>query len=243
MLLVVLLALLAILAVAVSAFLIWTQKTYAAEPEGISAVESDPRVHLDVQGDLTVLGPSAASNGTGLIFFPGAKVEPDAYAASFTELAANGTTVIIAQPSLNLALLERRSLEELASAAPDVESWSVGGHSMGGVRACMYAESDEVDALLLLASYCSGVDLSEHTDLAVLSVFGSDDGLIRTEAVEESKDILPSDAESVTLEGVSHAQFGDYGPQGGDGTPHLSDDEARQHIEEALAEFFQPTDR
>jgi hypothetical protein len=45
-----------------------------------------------------------------------------------------------------------------------------------------------------------------------------------------ARDRLPADARHVMLDGVTHAQFGAYGPQEGDGTPTRSDGAARRLI-------------
>ena len=56
--------------------------------------------------------------------------------------------------------------------------WYIGGHSLGGAMAASYAadHADELDGLLLLAAY-STKDLSD-SDLAVVSLVGSEDGVI-----------------------------------------------------------------
>jgi hypothetical protein len=232
------LALLGLLVVAVGAFLVWADDTFAAEPAGLAAVQEDPRVRLDDRGDAVVLRPAGESDGSGLVFLAGAKVEPQAYVATFQEVAAQGTTVVLVEPFLHLALLERRPFEAFTALAPEVDAWAVGGHSMGGVRACTYAESDEVRALVLLASYCSLGDLSGRSDLVALTVTGTRDGLVDEESITSSLALMPPGAERVRIDGATHAQFGDYGAQPGDGTPTISDDEARERITEALVPFL-----
>lgn len=234
---------LAVLVVAVGAFLYWANDTYTAEPAGLAAVQEDPRVDVDDQGDVVVLRPTGESDGRGLVFLSGAKVDPQAYAATFQEVAAEGTTVVIVKPFLNLAILERRPLDAFTDLAPDVDSWAVGGHSMGGVKACSYAESGDVDALVLLASYCSGDALADRTDLDVISVSGTQDGLATPEKIDDSLADLPAATTVVRIDGASHAQFGDYGLQPGDGTPTISDDAARESISEALVPFLGPDEQ
>lgn len=85
----------------------------------------------------------------------------------------------------------------------------MGGHSLGGVRACQLAA--DADALVLFGSYCA-TDLSK-SDLAVLSLAGSEDGLSTPEKIDDARDQLPADAEMIEIEGASHASFGDYGAQ------------------------------
>lgn len=231
------LAVVVALLVAVSAFVIWTQDTYAADARGIESIESDSRLQLHERDGLTVVAPAGEPNDRGIVFLPGAKVEPEAYATTFAEVAAAGTTVVIVNPFLNLALIEPRSFEEYTAVAPEVTTWAVGGHSMGGVKACQYAEAAEVDALLLLASYCSGVDLADR-DLDVLTLLGSEDGVINSNALRDARGLLPADAVWSTIEGATHAQFGDYGPQDGDGVATISDAAAHEAIGAALVSFL-----
>lgn len=226
-----------ILIVAVVAFVVWAQSAYRAEASSWAAVRADERITVATDGDLVIMTPRGASDGTGLVFFAGARVDPDAYAATFTEVVAAGTSVVIVRPPLNLAILETRSFDEFTADVPDVDRWAVGGHSMGGVRACGYAQDPEVTALVLLASYCSD-DVSDRADLAVLTVAGSRDALATPEKIEAAEGLLPADATFARIDGASHAQFGAYGPQDGDGIPTLSDERARELISETLVDFL-----
>lgn len=177
--------------------------------------------------------------GQGIVVFAGARVDAPAYVATFRDVAAAGATVVILRSPLNLAIVELRPLSTFTDLAPDVEAWSVGGHSMGGVRACTYAEDDAVRALVLLASYCSLGDLSGRDDLAVLSITGSRDGVLREDAALDARDLLPGDAAFVELAGVNHAQFGDYGAQPGDVAATVPDDEAHAAIAAAIVDALE----
>ena len=105
------------------------------------------------------------------------------------------------------------------------------GHSLGGTVASMQADENDgtaaapVTGLLLYASYPTD-DISASLTARVLSISGTEDGLATPEKIDESAATLPTDTEFLVLEGVSHAQFGAYGPQAGDGTPEVSDDVA-----------------
>lgn len=223
-----------VLALAIVGGLVWASTPYRAEADGIAAAEADARITVDDEGDVVVLRPTAEATttlaGRGIVFFAGARVDAAAYVATFRDVAAAGATVVLVRPTLNLAIVELRPLSTFTDAAPDVDAWSVGGHSMGGVRACTYAEDDAVQALVLLASYCSLGDLSGRDDLTVLSLTGSRDGVLRQDAADDARDLLPSDATFVELEGVNHAQFGDYGAQPGDDEATISDDAAHAEI-------------
>lgn len=143
---------------------------------------------------------------------------------------------MITRPWLKLAFFDPRGLDAFTAAAPDVDVWSVGGHSLGGVRACQLAA--DADALVLFASYCAN-DLSE-SGLPVLSLPGSEDGLSTPEKIADARDQLPADADMVEIDGASHASFGDYGPQDGDGTPSISREQMHAEVTRLTESFLAP---
>ncbi|WP_243077013.1 alpha/beta hydrolase [Microbacterium sp. SS28] len=217
---------------AIVGILIWSQVgVMQAEAEPLAAVQADDRIVITDDSAAFILEPASGATGVGLVFVPGAKVEAAAYAAKLSGLVAEqGLTVVITKPWLNLAFFDLRPLDAFTSLAPDVDTWIVGGHSLGGVRSCMLAT--QADALALFASYCS-TDLAS-SGLPVLSISGSEDGLSTPEDIQAGSTQLPPDAEFFEIEGASHSSFGDYGLQAGDGTPTISDDEMTAQITELV---------
>ena len=213
----------------------WSQiGVMGAEPEPLAEVTSNTEITVTDAEQGIVLAPVDGESDEGLVFIPGAKVDPWAYAAILQGLAEDGVTVVITRPWLNLAFFDLRDLDAFTSVAPDIHAWAVGGHSLGGVRACQLAA--DADALVLFGSYCS-VDVSSD-DPAVLSISGSEDGLSTPAKVDAARKLLPADAELVQIAGASHASFGDYGPQSGDGTPTISDDDMHAEVSALLTAFF-----
>ncbi|MFJ6534370.1 alpha/beta hydrolase [Microbacterium sp. NPDC091662] len=226
-----------VLVVAVGGVLAWSQiGVMAAEPEPLATVRENPAITVTDADQGIVLAPADGRSDLGLVFIPGAKVDPWAYAAILQGLAEDGVTVVITRPWLNLAFFDPRGLDAFTSAAPDVDVWSVGGHSLGGVRACQLAH--DADALILFASYCAN-DLSD-SGLPVLSLSGSEDGLSTPEKIADARNQLPADADMVEIEGASHASFGDYGPQDGDGTPTISSDDMHAEVTRVTDGFLAP---
>lgn len=226
-----------VLALLVGGFIAWTQiGVMQADPEQLAAVQENSAITVTDAEEGIVLSPTDGESDTGLVFIPGAKVDPWAYAAILQGLAEDGTTVVITRPWLNLAFFDPRGLDAFTSAASDVSVWGVGGHSLGGVRACQL--SADADALVLFASYCAN-DLSD-SGLPVLSLAGSEDGLSTPEKVADARDQLPADAEMVEIEGAAHASFGDYGVQSGDGTPTISTEEMHAEVTQLTTDFFAP---
>lgn len=226
---------LAVIVLAVGGMLIWSQiGVRAAEPGPLAEAQARPDLRVADAPEGIVLSPAEGGSTQGLVFIPGAKVQPKAYVALLSDLVVDeGVTVVITRPWLNLAFFDPRGMDAFTSAAPGMDTWIVGGHSLGGVRACQMA--DDADALLLFASYCAN-DLAD-SDVAVLSLIGSEDGLSTPAEIAAASPLLPPHAEAVEIEGASHASFGDYGAQTGDGTATLDDDEMRAQVTALVGAF------
>jgi hypothetical protein len=224
------------LVLGVVVFLIWTQLVMPADRAAAQAVFDNPAVTVTDTPDSVVIAPTDGGSQEGLVFIPGAKVDPYAYLATLSgTVEETGMTVVITKPVLNLAFFDQRSLETFTAVAPEVDTWFVGGHSLGGVRACMYAADDDVAGLVLFGSYCASA--VTDPDLPVLSLSGSEDRLSTPEKIDDTASLLPEDTTFVRIEGASHASFGAYGAQPGDGVPTLSAADSARAITEALSEF------
>jgi pimeloyl-ACP methyl ester carboxylesterase len=229
-----------VVVLAIGGVVAWSQiGVMAAEPVPLASVRENPAITVTDADQGIVLAPADGDSEVGLVFIPGAKVDPWAYAAILQGLAEDGVTVVITRPWLNLAFFDPRGLDAFTSADPDIDIWGVGGHSLGGVRACQLAS--DADALVLFASYCA-TDLSAR-DLPVLSLSGSADGLSTPGKIADARHLLPPDAEMVEIPGASHASFGDYGPQAGDGTPSISSEQMHAEVTRLTDGFLAPLAR
>lgn len=225
----------------VTGFLAWAASPMIAEAGPLADAAHDTAFTLSESADSVVLAPHDPS-GVGLVFFAGARVEPAAYAGKLSGLAEAGVTVVIARPTLNFALFDARPLSEFEAAAPEVTRWYVGGHSLGGVKACSYAAAaqDAVAGLVLFGSYCND-DISS-TSIPVLTLVGEHDGLSTPAKVADAAHLLPPTAQTVQIPGSTHAQFGDYGPQPGDGTSTTTDAQVRDAITVTVSTFLDGID-
>lgn len=226
----------ALLVIAVIGFVVWASFPMRAETDRTAEVDADTSISIENGPEAIVLEPTGASNGRGLVFVPGARVEAAAYERNLQQLVDAGFTVVITHPALNFAILEIRGLDTYTALAPEVDEWAVGGHSLGGVRACQYAADGGVDALVLFGSYCSA-DLS-GSGLEVLSIGGERDGLSTQQKIADAAPLLPADATFVEVPGMNHAQFGAYGEQSGDGEATASDEDARSAVAAELLAFL-----
>ena len=212
---------------------------YRADEAAVAAMayQAD-EVQIQEDGNVTWFVPQAPT--AGLIFYPGGKVEHTAYAPLLRACAEQGLLCTLVRMPGNLAVLDANAADGLQEKHPEITGWYIAGHSLGGAMAANYAaaHSDEYSGLILLAAY-STKDLTQ-TPLQVLSVYGSEDGVMNRETYKKNWANLPADTTEVILEGGCHAQFGSYGSQDGDGTPTISGEEQIQQTVEAIAAFAGP---
>jgi pimeloyl-ACP methyl ester carboxylesterase len=222
-------------------FAIWWLRPFTAEEPALSAMQSDQAVTVTESIASIVMQP-ADPESTGVVFQPGAKVEARAYAAVLRPLAEAGFPVVLVKQPLGIGFLALGGFSDAREALPEVDRWVVGGHSLGGTVASIEADQHDEDAtapaagLLLFASY-PGSDISSSLDATVLSLSGTRDALATPADIRESRADLPKGARFVAIEGAAHSQFGDYGPQPGDGQPTISHDAARSRISKESVTF------
>ena len=192
---------------------------YRADTEALEAfVPAAPVVSEEWKDGTLITRPEGRDPIAGLIFYPGGKVEHTAYTPLMEALASEGILCVLVEMPFRLAVLDMNAAEGIPEAFPEVEHWYMGGHSLGGSMAASYLASHAEDfaGLILLGSY-STADLS-GTELSVLSVYGSEDGVLNREKYAEYRPNLPEGFTETVIEGGNHAFFGAYGEQDGDGT-------------------------
>lgn len=175
-------------------------------------------------------------NDTALIFYPGAKVEDLAYASLLKQLAAEGIDCYLVHMPGNLAFMGMNRADKIMETY-SYDHWYLAGHSLGGAMAAVYADknSEKLDGLIFLAAY-STKDLSD-TNLKVLSIYGSNDGVVNMDKVTEGRKLMPSAYEEFCIQGGNHAGYGDYGAQKGDGEADISAKEQQEETAEKIVEF------
>ena len=217
------------------------QSRPAAET-ALSAMYSDGQVQFSTgEGDWLVFTPRGAEPFVGFIFYPGGNVDPRAYAPLARKIAAEGYLVIIPQMPFDLAVFAPNKAAQVISSYPEIETWAIGGHSLGGVMAAAYAADhpDQITGLVLWASYPADSNDLSTFGLSVLSVYATLDGVASLEEVESSRTRLPADTRWVAIDGGNHAQFGDYGDQTGDNPAEISTAEQHAIIVRETVEFLQ----
>ena len=227
-----------------SVVLLGYSRPFGAQPDALAALRSENGVRLVDRVTWYELVPSledargtAVRPTTGLVFLPGARVDPRAYAAELRRVAEAGYLVVVLKEPFGFSIFDSDHAEKVVENHPEVAHWVVAGHSLGGTVAASFADDDRrVEGLLLLASYPAG--RLERTDLRVTSVSGDQDGLATPADIERSKANLPADTSYVVIPGASHASFASYGVQPGDGTPTAAPAEVQDKVAAAAVQLL-----
>jgi pimeloyl-ACP methyl ester carboxylesterase len=207
-------------------FVGWSLVAYRATPEARAAIVPDSMVAVRHDDGIWQLAPRGATSvpRTGLLFFPGALVDPLAYAPLARSAAAAGFPTWIVELPRRGAFggaesPELRARWQALLRRPDAPArWLVAGHSRGAVVASQLAAEgfDGFAGLVLIgSSHPRDVDLSTLR-VPVTKIVGTRDGLASRPEVEANRALLPASTRWVWIDGGNHSQFGWYGFQPGD---------------------------
>lgn len=207
------------------AFAWYVSDYYRAEDTALEVLAQNN--NITVQDNLTVLSPSYPTD-TALIFYPGAKVEAEAYLPLLDQIRQTGVTCILVHMPFNMAIFDWDAAEDILPRFPEIRHWYMAGHSMGGAMASQFASEhpEQLDGLILLGAYIYG----DYPDDDALTVYGS-----LNQSVENHIDYTEN---IVEIQGGNHAQFGNYGPQKGDLPATISAQEQQEQTVAAIEDFI-----
>jgi pimeloyl-ACP methyl ester carboxylesterase len=211
---------------ATAIFVVWSLIAYRASDTARDALRADVDVNVTHDGAVWYFTPRRppAVPRAGLVFFPGALVDPVAYAPLARAVAAAGSRSYIVELPRRGAFGGAESPEVWARLRTVLQQpttparWVAAGHSRGAVVASQVANappSGFSGLVLIGTSHPRDVDLSRLT-VPVTKVAGTQDGLASRAEVEQNRGKLPPATRWVWVEGGNHSQFGWYGFQPGD---------------------------
>lgn len=169
-----------------------------------------------------------ADSDLGFVFYPGGRVEYLAYAPLCEKLQEQGINVFLVDMPFNMANFGVNKADDIIEEYEEITTWYIGGHSLGGVAANMYASSneDKISGLVFL-----GIYLSMDYDLEdTITIYGTND-LRVGDSVDYTTNVY-------LIEGGNHAQFGNYGPNDGDGVASISAEEQQDEAVALIVEFM-----
>jgi len=225
-------------------FVVWSLIAYRAAPEAQAALESDALVRV-VRTDSAVgfLPTDTARTGeVGFVFFPGALVDPVAYAPLGRAVAEAGFPAWILplprrgafggadDPSLTVRA------EALIRATGPSRGWVLGGHSRGAVIATRMAATGHgrIAGLVIIgSSHPRDIDLSPLR-IPAAKIVGTRDGLASPAEVQANAPLVPMETVWTWVEGGNHSGFGWYGFQPGDRRSTIPVEEQREQMIKAV---------
>lgn len=205
-------------------------KSYQPDFDVQSYISQQTEVTIVAKKNFYQVSPANSNPDTALIFYPGGKVSYEAYLPLLVEFSKKGIMCLMPHMPKDLAIFGISSADKLINSNDykEIKHWYIGGHSLGGAMAASYCNknSAKLEGLVLLAAY-STANLSE-TNLKVVSVYGSKDGVLKMDNYNKYKPNLPAGFKEFILDGGNHGNFGCYGFQEGDNPATLSSEQQKK---------------
>lgn len=207
-------------------------------------LESDQVVAVERTKNFIHFQPVNDPQPTGLLFFPGGMVQPEAYAPMSRAIAEHGFNVFIVKLPFGSAPLASQEVSvmkqalEIMETNKFIQNWAAGGHSRGAAIASRFAllHGELFDALILIGTSHpkeDAFDLS-NSALAVTKIYATNDGLASMAEVEANARYLPDDTTWVLIDGGNHSQFGYYGSQLGDNAATINREQQQKIMIDAI---------
>ena len=201
--------------------LIWL-RPFGATPAAVAAMSGSADVRVTDAPAHIVIEPTSGTPTRGLVFQPGARVDPRAYVPMLSEVSRQGVIVFIVKQPFGIGFLAMTAPHAFIDRHPEVTSWTLAGHSLGGVVAATFAHDHPASS----GDSRSGrpIRSTRWPPQRPRRRLGErhprrlhDPGRHRGEPAAPT-----GDTAYTAVEGGVHAFFGDYGEQPGDGTPTVT---------------------
>lgn len=135
-------------------FTIYVNDYYQGTQNAINAIKSNTNVTVEEKKDY-VSFVSEEGLKKGIKFFQGGKVDHIAYAPYMQDFAKEGYVSILIISPFRLAMFGLNSARKAINAFPEIEEWTVIGHSLGGVFGSNFVAKNNyrINNMVFLASY------------------------------------------------------------------------------------------
>jgi pimeloyl-ACP methyl ester carboxylesterase len=202
------------------AWLAWNTRARGVDP---ALLRSTGTVAVLDSGPFLRFTPRTGEAEAGLIFLPGATVDPTAYVPLLRAVAEAGHPVVLVRlpwrvaPSASSQARVSARIDEVRRSAP-TRRWWLAGHSRGAALAARFAgAAPEAFAGLLLIGTTHPKEASlASLPIPVIKIYGTHDCVADSAAIFDNAHLLPPSTRFVRIEGANHQQFGFYGTQLGD---------------------------
>lgn len=220
-------------------FIGWMVYSYQAQDLPADSLVSNEQVEISNTADVISFTPKRAYTKV-LIFYPGAMVDPKAYAPLCKSIAEQGLQVHIFKMPWRLASLGYNKPEELDLFKDNTKEYILAGHSQGAKMAAQFVFENPsyISKLILMGTtHPRDIDMSDAS-IPVLKISGSVDGVASLGDVMANKSMLPDSTQFATIVGGNHSQFAYYGFQLGDNRASISREAQQKMVLQKIMTFI-----
>ena len=112
-------------------FLIWASFPLGPEAKALESMASSQFVDYEEVNNWLVFTDNQSTSQTGLILYPGGRVDYRSYAPHARDIAQEGFLVVVVPMPLNFAFFGVNRAVDVIEDFPNIQTWAVGGHSLG----------------------------------------------------------------------------------------------------------------
>lgn len=209
----------------ITIFLIYSLNYYKSDETAKAILKKE---NIKIEKNIITLYPETNSN-TGIIFYPGAKVEYISYLPLLNKLTEQGYVCFLPKMPLNFAFFDYNVADNIINNNPNIKNWYVSGHSLGGAMASYYTSKNlnKVNGVILVGAYVYGDIPLDKT----LVLYGSNDLIL-------NKEKLKNKDNEILIKGGNHSMFGNYGHQKNDGKGTITTEEQQEITVNFINEFI-----
>ncbi|WP_034550562.1 alpha/beta hydrolase [Carnobacterium funditum] len=220
--------------------------TYQPSPSALQAATNQASYTVEKTTDLVYFKPKEPAIPISIIFYQGALVNQKSYSIWASKLATEGYPVYLIHHAFNLAVTSKDKAQTIINEYA-IGDYVIGGHSLGGVMASRFAhdkqmnpstESGLLKGVFFLASYPDPKGSLKNSLLPILSVTGSNDGVLNQKSYIDGKKFLPKNTLYLSIKDGNHAGFGSYGHQKGDNPATISNEEQQKQLSLILSSWL-----
>jgi pimeloyl-ACP methyl ester carboxylesterase len=208
------------------AWLFWNAQARGVDP---MLLRTGNAIVVADSGPFLRFSPRATSSAAGLIFLPGAAVDPTAYAPLLRAVADAGHPVVLVRlpwrmaPTAASQVTVRERITAVQAGEP-ARRWVLAGHSRGAALSARFAGAypDLLAGLVLIGTTHPKRGSLASLAMPVTKIYGTRDCVADSASVLANASLLPPGTRWVRIEGANHRQFGWYGAQLGDCSATIS---------------------
>ncbi len=200
----------ALAVISIVGFFVWLNDTYKTNEYATHFMISTPRIEVKNEENGTIIfKPKTGASKTGVIIYPGQKIEPKSYARLSNMLASSKYTVFVPKLRFNFSSFSSNLASKIIKENPDINKWYLVAHSTSGdVALNEAANQKKILGVVFLGTYPSGDDL-KLINKPVLSIWGTKDGILDFSKFNEYKNNMPSNAHFYEIIGGNNTNFAD----------------------------------